>query len=93
MTIAYKFFEHAEKGEPDYENQLERMMKFLQQFNEDWHRRYDPKNDSVDGETFRATLMVSALSYAFNEDLRAEFRELNFPISDEIYQEQITGIQ
>ena len=92
MTIAYKFFEHAEKGKPDYENQLKRMMKFLQQFNEDSHRRYDPKNDSVEGATFRATLMVSALSYAFDEDLRAEFRELNFPISDEIYLKLIKGI-
>ncbi|MFA4838259.1 MAG: hypothetical protein WC703_02125 [Candidatus Neomarinimicrobiota bacterium] len=91
MTIAYKFFEHAEKGKPDYENQLKRMMKFLQQFNEDWHRRYDPKNDSVEGATFRATLMVSALSYAFDEDLRVEFRELDFPISDEIYLELMIG--
>ena len=86
-TIAYKFFEHAEKGKPDYEKQLKRMMKFLQLFNEDWHHRYDPKNDSVEGASFRATLMVSALSYAFDEDLREEFRELNFPVSDEIYLE------
>ena len=92
MTIAYKFFEHAEKGKPDYENQLKRMMKFLQLFNEDWHHRYDPKNDSVEGASFRATLMVSALSYAFDEDLREEFKELNFPISDEIYLELIKGI-
>jgi len=92
MTIAYKFFEHAEKGKPDYKNQLKRMMKFLQQFNEDWRRRYDPKNNSVAGSTFRVTLMVSALSYACDEDLRAEFRELHFPISNEIYLELIKGI-
>ena len=30
--------------------------------------------------------MVTALSFAFNEDLREEFRALNFPISDEDYE-------
>jgi hypothetical protein len=29
--------------------------------------------------------MVAALSYAFSQDLRAEFRKLNFPISDSDY--------
>jgi hypothetical protein len=31
--------------------------------------------------------MVTALSYAFSTDLRTEFRDLNFPISDTIYAE------
>jgi len=30
---------------------------------------------------------VTALSYAFSTDLRAEFEDLNFPLSDEIYNE------
>ena len=93
MTIAYKFFECAEQGNFDYRQSIKRMMSFLQQFNVDWYHRYDPENNSIEGATFRATLMVSALSYAFNKDLRAEFRELNFPVSDEIYQELITGIK
>ena len=86
MTIAYKFFEHAEKGKLDYENRLKRMMKFLQQFNQDWLERYDPMNDSTEGSSFRATFMVSALSYAFEKDLRAEFKEIKFPIDDDIYE-------
>ncbi len=92
MTIAYKFFEHAEKGKLDYEHQLKRMMKFLQRFNQDWLKRYDPMNDSIEGSSFRATLMASALSYAFEEDLRAEFKEIKFPVSDDIYQELLSGI-
>lgn len=91
MTIAYKFFEHAEREKADYCTALKRMMSFLQNFNEDWHRRYEPDKDSVEGESFRATMMVSALSYAFDKDLRPEFKDLNFPVNDDVYLELLAS--
>jgi hypothetical protein len=87
MTIAYKFFEHAENSGLEYRIPLKRMMGLLQVFNEDLRQRYDQDNNTVEASTFRATLMVTALSYAFSTDLRAEFRDLNFPISDGTYEE------
>lgn len=91
MSLAYKFFEHAELEKVDYCKALKRMMKFLQRFDEDWHRRYEPDKDTPEGESFRATMMVAALSYAFDEDLRQEFKDLNFAINDDVYLELLTG--
>ena len=31
--------------------------------------------------------MVAALNVAFNQDFRQEFRDLNFPIDDDLYNE------
>ncbi len=86
-TIAYLFWAHAEQMGLGYLLPAQRMMKLLQEFNPDFHQRYDPYNDSKTGETFRSTLLVTALSYAFNQDLRDKFRNLNFPIDDAIYEE------
>lgn len=85
MTIAYKFFEHAEKGSKGYRIPLKRMMALLQTFNPDMRLRYDQNHDTADAAMFRATLMVTALSYAFETDLREKFRDLNFPIDDITY--------
>ena len=93
MTVAYKFFEQAEQNKADYKSTLKRMMKFLQHFNSDWHHRFDPENNSDEGAAFRATLMVAALSYAFDEDLVPEFRELHFPINEEVFQELMAVIK
>ena len=85
MTIAFKFFEHAEKSGSGYKDPLKRMMLFLENFDETWVADYARYNNSAIADTFRATMMVTALDFAFIEDLRMEFRELNFPISDKIY--------
>ena len=63
------------------------MMRLLQVFNEDLANRYDQRNDSYEAEAFRSTLMVAALSYAFDMDLREECRSLNFPVDDTTYDE------
>lgn len=89
MTIAYKFFAHAENSGFGYRQPLKRMMKLLQVFNEDLRHRYDQLHNTAEADTFRATLMTTAIGYGFDEDLREEFRNLNFPISDEIYMELI----
>ncbi len=89
MTIAYKFFEHAEKSDSGYRIPLKRMMLLLQTFCEKDRERYSQFINSPKAESFRATLMVAALSFAFDEDLRDEFRKLNFPIDDEVYEELI----
>jgi hypothetical protein len=87
MTIAYKFCAHAENAGGGYRMPLKRMMKLLEGFCPDWAQRYDQLHNTATADTFRATLMVSALSYAFSTDMRAEFRLLNFPISDQLYDE------
>jgi hypothetical protein len=89
MTIAYRFFVHAENSGLGYRVPLKKMMTLLQEFRETDKTRYSQYSNTQTAETFRATLMVAALSYGFGEDLRTEFRDLKFPISDEIYNEQI----
>lgn len=91
MTIAYKFFEQAENSGKGYRLPLKRMMKLLQLFNEDLKNRYDRQHNNPAADTFRATLMVSALSYGFSTDLRPDFEALNFPIDDTTYNELITA--
>ena len=89
MTIAYKFIEHAEAVD-DYRTPLKRMTFFLGHFNPNWRTRYSPGSNSAAAESFRATMMVAALSYGFDTDLRSEFRDLNFPINDATYLELYT---
>lgn len=81
-TIAYKFCEYAEQQGKGYRQPVKRMTQFLSRFNAEWKNRYDQFNDTPAGNSFRATMMVSALSHAFQKDLRADFRALSFPISD-----------
>jgi hypothetical protein len=87
MTIAYKFFEHAENDGLGYQVPVKRMLELLQAFDPDLATRYDRLHNTSAAATFRATLMVTALSYAFGRDLREEFRSLNFPIDDQLYSE------
>jgi len=91
MTIAHQFFVHSESDGLGYRAPLTRMMRLLQDLNEDWIQRYDPAHDSQAGASFRATLMVAAISYAFCTDLRQEFRGLNFPVDDAVYVEFRAG--
>jgi len=86
MTVAYKFFEHAEKDRRGYRQPVKRLMAFLQRFNPEWEKGFSARSNSPDAERFRATLASAALSYAFQRDLRQEFRELRFPVDDEVFQ-------
>jgi hypothetical protein len=86
-TLAYKFCEHAEMQRSGYREPLRRMTELLAVFNEDLEARYDRNNDTAAADTFRSTLMVTAISYGFDTDLRDEFAALNFPISDATYDE------
>lgn len=92
MTLAYKFFEHAENAGSGYETPAERMMVLLGLFDEDLMTSWDQHHDTEEADEFRATLMATALSYAFSEDLRQEFRDLNFPICDSTYQELMNAV-
>jgi hypothetical protein len=92
MTIAYKFCEQAELSGQGYRTPLKRMMKLLQGFNTLWAQRYDQSHNTAAADTFRATLMVTALSFGFAKDLRADFRGLNFPISDVVFEELYASV-
>jgi hypothetical protein len=85
MTFACRFCQHAESAGLGYRTPVKRMMKLLQGLNQNWVQQYDRLNNSAVADTFRSTLMVAAISYAFSTDLRAEFRGLNFPVSDQKY--------
>ncbi len=84
MTVARQFLAHAEWAQ-SYVVPLTRTMRLLRTFDDSLAARYAPYTNSVAASTFRATLMVAALSYGFRQDLRAEFRALNFPIDDATY--------
>jgi hypothetical protein len=87
LTIAFLFCANAEQIGLGYKLPAQRMMELLQVFNQDLADRYDQHNDTPQAEEFRSTLMVTALSYAFNKDLREECRSLNFPVDDHTYEE------
>ena len=87
MTIAYKFFEHAEKDRRGYQQPVKRLMAFMQRFNPKWERSFSARRNTPQAERFRATLASAALSHAFKRDLRPELRGLRFPIDDEIFRE------
>jgi len=61
------------------------MMKLLQTFDAGLKTQYSPQSSSAQAEAFRSTLMVAAISYGLEKDLREEFRDLGFPISDSTY--------
>jgi hypothetical protein len=86
-TLSWKFIEHAERQGLGYQTPVTRLMKFLQMFDAGMLASYAPQSDTEAAATFRSTLMVTALSYAFSEDLRSEFESLNFPIDDETSQQ------
>jgi hypothetical protein len=91
MTLAYKFCTHAEQAGQGYRQPAKRMMALLEKFDASLLAQYDPQNDTPAADAFRATLLVTAMSYAFSTDLRSEFRSLNFPISNSVY-DQLMGM-
>ena len=84
-TLAYKFIEHAHARGNGYRLPAKRFMRCLQTFDASMLASYDPQHNTQAGATYRSTLLVKALSYAFAADLRSEFRTLNFPIDDAAY--------
>jgi hypothetical protein len=86
-AIAYQFCVHAEQTGLGYRLPVQRMMALLQTADEDLLALYDADHDTHEADSFRATLMVAAMSYGFNTDLREEFRALGFPIADPVYDE------
>lgn len=93
MTIAFKFFEHAETSGQGYRLPLKRMMQLLQILDQDMVDRYDQDHDTAAAEAFRATLMIAAVSHAFGLDLRPEFTALHFPIDDVTYRNLRTAVR
>ena len=91
MTLAYQFCAHAENAGQGYRLPAQRFMRLLAGFNPDLAQQYDQDHDTPAADQFRATLLVTALSYAFQSDLRPEFRALRFPISDATY-DQLMGM-
>ncbi|MBN1607929.1 MAG: hypothetical protein JW940_14930 [Polyangiaceae bacterium] len=85
MTIAYEFIRHAEASQQGLPTPVRKLSRFLSQFGPDWHSQYSQDTNSQAAESFRATLLVAALSCALDQDLREEFRSLHFPVDDAIF--------
>jgi hypothetical protein len=85
MTLAYQFFANADLDGNNYHDAVQRMMTRLQLWNADWQQRYSPTQNMPAAETFRSTMMVAAISYGVQKDLRATFSQLGFPVDDLIY--------
>jgi type IX secretion system substrate protein len=92
MTIAYEFCAQAESLGVGYREPLKRMTTLLGQFNSTMANAYGPQENTASADSFRATLMVAAVSYAFEKDLRPLFRSLNFPIDDAWYATLVKGV-
>jgi hypothetical protein len=92
-TIIYKFLSHAENQGQGYRTPVKRMLRVIQTFDESLKQRYDQFHDTPEASTFRSTFVVAALSYAYSQDLRAEFRALNFPDSDTVYEELLARVR
>ena len=84
IAVARQFMLHAEQAKA-YIGPLTRVMRLLRTFNASMATQYAPQTNSVAADAFRSTLMVAAVSYGFQQDLRSEFRALNFKIDDAIY--------
>ncbi len=91
-ALSWKFIEHAEMQGLGYQTPVNRLMTLLQQFDASMLASYAPASNTQAAATFRSTLMVTALSYAFSEDLRSELESLNFPIDNETFNQLYEGV-
>lgn len=91
MTVAYVFLRHAEAVH-NYVDPTRRAMRLLRTFDAAMLARYAPRSNTPTASAFRATLLVAAVSYAFAEDLRGEFRDLGFPVDDTVYDSLISRV-
>ena len=93
MTLAYKFIEHIELADKGFRIPTQRLCQFLGFFNPQWRTQYSQHQNSPSAEAFRASLMVAALSYAVEADLREAFKTLSFPISDTLFDDLTEYVQ
>jgi len=91
FTIAYRFLA-ADPDGTHYRVATKRLMFFLQHWNPDWEQRFSPHVNSAEAETFRASLMVAAVSYGTGKDLRPEFRALGFPVDTAVCDELTAAV-
>jgi hypothetical protein len=92
LTASHKFITMATEAGLSMRIPVRRLCKFLGHFNSDWKTRYARKSNTPEADAFRATLLVTAFSYAFGRDIREDFRELAFPVDDDIYDELMNTV-
>lgn len=85
MCLAYEFFRQADADGANYRECAQRLCAFLRHFDATWQAGWAQHTDSPAASSFRATLMVAALSHGVGKDLRSVFRLYGFPIDDETY--------
>ncbi|MEQ1879072.1 MAG: hypothetical protein ABL958_20700, partial [Bdellovibrionia bacterium] len=87
MTVAHVFFREAEIAGRGYKIPAKRFFHLLRLFDAAMATAYAPLTNSVQASTFRATLMVTAVSFAFEKNMKTDFEALGFPVSATIYQD------
>ncbi len=85
MTLAYIFLNHAQARGAGFSVPLRRMMALLQNTANVSLILSVRTTNSPAADSIRATLMVAAISYAFEEDLSSEFQALNFPVDNVLH--------
>ena len=93
MTLAYRFIKHVELANQGFRGATRRLCQFLGLFNPQWRNQYSQHQNTPSAESFRASLMVAALSYAVKADLREEFKALSFPINDTTFDDLMEYVQ
>jgi len=93
MTLVCEFFRQAEIKQADYRLSVKRMCHLLQLWDEGLHRKYSQSSDTRAADAFRASLMVAALSFAFDENLVGTFQRLNFPVDAVTHDELVALAQ
>ena len=85
MCLAYEFFLQADPDGANYHECAQRLCAFLRHFDAAWQAGWAQNTNSAAASSFRATLMVAALSTGVGRDLRATFKSYGFPIDDTTY--------
>jgi hypothetical protein len=85
MTLAYVFLSHAQSGGNGFAAPLKRMMLLLQNADNVLLLSRRVRTNSTAADSIRATLMIAAISYAFETDLSGEFQALNFPVDKALH--------
>lgn len=92
-TLAYVFLHEAFLSGSGYREPTRRMAGLLSAFSPMDRVRWDPQNNTVSASVFRSTLMVAAMSFGLNRDMRGRMNALGFPVNALMHEELLVRAQ
>lgn len=81
----YVFYRHAEEAARGYRIPTKRFMQFFQINDEALGKLGKVGKDRRQKHLIDATVLIAAMSYGLQKDLRTEFRALSYPVEDGIF--------